>query len=87
MARKVTHMSLEGGVLFFEDGTEVSGISVEMIKAAPDLLRELRTAETTLRWAVQESAGRVKAEIRGGWLHHATQACSVIHKATGETIK
>lgn len=32
-------MSLEGGVLFFEDGTEVSGISVEMIKALPDLLK------------------------------------------------
>jgi hypothetical protein len=34
-------MSLEGGVLFFEDGTEVSGVSVEMIKAAPDMLKAL----------------------------------------------
>ena len=42
MTRKATHMSLEGGVLFFEDGTEVSGVSVEMIKAAPDLLKALR---------------------------------------------
>jgi hypothetical protein len=37
-------MSLEGGVLFFEDGTEVSGISVDMIKAAPEMLKACRAA-------------------------------------------
>lgn len=37
-----THMTLERGVLFFEDGTEVSNVSVELLKAAPDLLAALQ---------------------------------------------
>jgi hypothetical protein len=40
-----THMSLERGILFFEDGTEVSNVSVELIKAAPDMLKALKSAE------------------------------------------
>ena len=36
-----THMTLERGILFFEDGTEVSNVSVEMIQALPDLLKSL----------------------------------------------
>jgi len=42
VSRKVTRMSLEGGVLFFEDGTEVSGVSAEMIQAAPKMLKYLK---------------------------------------------
>lgn len=38
-----THMTLERGVLFFEDGTEVSNVSVELLKAAPDLLAALKS--------------------------------------------
>lgn len=38
MSRKITCMSLEGGCLFFEDGTEVSGISVDIIRESPRLL-------------------------------------------------
>ena len=49
MARKVTHMSLEGGVLFFEDGTEVSGISVEMIKALPSLIVMCKLLRKSIR--------------------------------------
>ncbi len=30
-----THMTLERGVLWFEDGTEVSNVSVDLLKAAP----------------------------------------------------
>ena len=40
----------------------------------PKLIAALKAAESTIRWAAQESAGRVKAEIVGGWLHHADQA-------------
>lgn len=37
------------------------------------LLTALKEAETVIRWAAQEAAGRVKAEIVGGWLHHANR--------------
>ncbi len=84
MARKVTHMSLEGGVLFLEDGTEVSGVSVEMIKAMPEMLKALRESWNTICYAAQEANGRVKKEKVGGWLHHAAKINSVIAKATGE---
>lgn len=45
----------------------------------PDLMVLLKEAEATLRWAVQEAKGKVKAEIVGGWLHHADK----IQKAIG----
>jgi hypothetical protein len=36
--RRVVTITLEGGIAFFEDGTEVSNISPAIIKAAPKLL-------------------------------------------------
>jgi hypothetical protein len=35
----MTNMTLEKGVLFFEDGTEVSNVSIGLLKAAPELLK------------------------------------------------
>ncbi len=52
--------------------------------AAPELLAALEESERTLRWAAQESKGRVKAEVVGGWLHHADQAKAAIAKARGQ---
>ena len=52
-----------------------------LLYAAPDLLAALEEAERVIRWAVQESAGRVKAEIVGGWKHHADKARAAIEKA------
>ncbi len=46
----------------------------------PKLIAALKAAESTIRWAAQESAGRVKAEIVGGWLHHADQARAALAK-------
>jgi len=57
-----------------------------LISAAPDLLEALREAETVIRWAAQESAGRVKAEIVGGWIHHADNARAAIAKAEGRCL-
>lgn len=58
--------------------------NAHLIAAAPDLLAALQTAENVLRYAAQESAGRVRREIVGGWLHHADQCRAAIAKATGE---
>jgi len=49
--------------------------------AAPGLLAELQEAETVIRWAAQESVGRVKAAIVGGWIHHADKIRAAIAKA------
>lgn len=45
-----------------------------------DLLTALEEAERVIRWAAQEAAGRVKAEIVGGWIHHADKARAAIAK-------
>ena len=70
--------------------TEYGGKTVEGIAAiiddqtaAPELLEALAESERALRWAVQEATGRVKAEIVGGWAHHADRARAAIAKATG----
>jgi hypothetical protein len=76
MARKITHMSLEGGVLFFEDGTEVSGVSVEMIKAMPDLLAALR--QVVMDFQTIDSCYPEEPGIE--------LAKAAILKATGETV-
>lgn len=60
--RKVTTVTLEGGVAFFEDGTEASGVSVRLIKAAPALLKALRdlleyTEDSALAGASENEPG------------------------------
>lgn len=57
--------------------------NARLIAAAPDLLAELDLAERVIRHAVQESAGRVKAEIVGGWEFHAARIREAIAKAEG----
>lgn len=52
--------------------------------AAPDLVEQLKWTENALRWAAQEARGRVKAEIVGGWLHHADKARAAIAEALGQ---
>lgn len=42
-----------------------------LVALAPQMADMLAEAERTLRWAVQESRGKVRKEIVGGWLHHA----------------
>ena len=43
----MTKVTIERGIAFFEDGTEVSDVSVALIKAAPKLLKAL---EYLCRW-------------------------------------
>jgi hypothetical protein len=57
--------------------------NARLIAAAPALLEALREAERVIRWAAQESAGRVKAEIIGGWLYHADKCRAAIAQAEG----
>ena len=55
-----------------------------LFAAAPVMLDALREAERVIRWAAQESSGRVKREIVGGWVHHANKARAAISAAGGE---
>ena len=74
------------------DGTHATGARTEeeaqanarLIASAPELLAALQQAALVLKWAVQESKGKVKAEIVGGWAHHAEKAMGIIAAATGE---
>ena len=70
-----------------KDGKDVALVyegkeNANLIAASPELLEACVQAEKVLRWAAQESKGRVKSEIVGGWLHHADEIQSVINKAT-----
>jgi hypothetical protein len=76
-------MSLHGGILFIEDGTEVSNISVDMIMAAPVMLKELKNVELVLKHAVQECRGRVRKEVVGGWEYHADKVRELITEIEG----
>jgi hypothetical protein len=42
------------------------------------LLDALAEAERVIRWAAQESTGKVKAELVRGWLHHADKIRAII---------
>lgn len=64
-------------------GTAREYANARLIAAAPRILAALRTAENALRYAAQESAGRVRSEIVGGWLYHADQCRAVIADAVG----
>jgi Asp/Glu/hydantoin racemase len=76
-------------------GTHATGARTEeearanarLIAAAPDLLAALQEATMVLKWAAQESKGKVKAEIVGGWMHHAEKAQAAITAATGEEVQ
>jgi hypothetical protein len=77
--------SPRGGIIgawigYGEDGRAENA---RLAAAAPEMLKALRDAEKAIRWAAQEATGRVKAEIVGGWLHHAEQVAAAIAKATG----
>ena len=49
------------------------GHKARLIASAPALRESLEEAERIIRWAAQEARGRVKAELVGGWLHHANK--------------
>lgn len=70
--------TLSAGKKFTELEVEANA---HLIAAAPDLLEALEEAERVIRWAAQESKGKVKREIVGGWLHHADKARAAIAKA------
>lgn len=75
-----THMSLERGVLFFEDGTEVSNVSEELIKAAPEMLIALRGCLQGLL-AAYPHADRIRDILQP----HIDKARTVLTMATGGT--
>lgn len=56
---------------------------INLVAAAPGLLDELREAANVIRWAAQESSGRVRAEVVGGCVYHATKIEAAIAKAEG----
>jgi hypothetical protein len=68
-----------------QDDDESSTLDAQLVAAAPELLESLREAERVMRWAAQMSAGRVRADVVGGWLDHARRASAVIDKAEGRT--
>jgi len=67
-----------------EDMRDEIEANAHLIAAAPVMLDALREAERVIRWAAQESSGRVKREIVGGWVHHANKARAAISAAGGE---
>lgn len=77
-----TNLTLERGVLWFEDGTEVSNVSVNSLKALPDLLAALKDAEKYIGALPKPS---VKKDFSG--LNHLEQTLkavrAAISKATG----
>lgn len=79
------HPSYIAPICFLDDewSPEIVAANARLIAAAPDLLAELQKAELALRYAAQESAGKVRKEIVGGWLYHANKAKAAIAKATG----
>jgi hypothetical protein len=79
MTRRITHMTLEGGVLFFEDGTEVSGVSVEMLTAVPELLEALE-----LLLSYNTSAPRLHNDPHVDFERRQQKARAAIAKAKGE---
>jgi len=48
-----------------------------------DLQSALAESERTLRWAAQESDGKVRREIVGGWIHQADKARAALARARG----
>jgi hypothetical protein len=85
--------SRDGNTIIIEPGgseyakLEELQANARLIAAAPDLLAALREAATVLKWAAQESKGKVKAEIVGGWIYHAEKAQDAIAKTTGEEVQ
>lgn len=68
-------------------GDEIQANAAFIVQACnhhAELVVALSKAELALRWAAQESAGRVKAEIVGGWLYHADHAKSLLAKVKGQ---
>ena len=85
-----TRMSLERGILFFEDGTEVSNVSVEMIKALPNLLKALKSAELSCAQAYLANGIGKKTQAKqitfllDSFNRLAKEIRAAIAKATGE---
>lgn len=78
-----THMSLERGVLFFEDGTEVSNVSVELIQAAPEMLIALKGLVDVLHHQCEQF---LDGDDGFSEIYNACQAAKdAITKATGDT--
>lgn len=43
-----------------------------------ELESALKEAERVIRWAAQESQGKVRAELVGGWVHHADSLAKML---------
>lgn len=57
-----------------------------LIVAAPEMLEALQMARNVIRHVVQESSGRVKSELVGGWEHHASEIEDTIALSTGQEV-
>jgi hypothetical protein len=65
-------MTLERGVLFMEDGTEVSDVSIELLIAAPALLKALKKAVTLIDEGNAETARTSRHQDIWDLIHSAT---------------
>lgn len=72
MSRKPVQMTLERGVLFMEDGTEVSDVSVELLRAAPALLKALEKAIAIIDEGNAETARTSRHPEIWDLIHSAT---------------
>jgi hypothetical protein len=84
---KSTRMSLERGILFMEDGTEVSNVSVELLKHAPNLLYALDgLAEAAGEAIALRDVGlKIPNSVWSNIYACIIAAAAVIHKAKGES--
>ena len=58
-------------------------LAIELVaRENAELLEALKEAYNVVIYAAQESTGRVKSEIVGGWIHHAQKMDKLIAKAT-----
>lgn len=60
-----------------------AALIVRAVNSYDALVEALEEAERVIRFAVQESRGKVRAEIVGGWAHHANKARAALAKAKG----
>lgn len=79
--RSVAYVGDESTQILNADDGETARRFAYLFAAAPKLLEALKMAERVIRHAAQESTGRVKAEVVGGWIYHADQTRAAIAAA------
>ena len=69
-------VTIERGIAFFEDGTEVSDVSVDLIKEAPRLKKEINRLKLLLAGIDPDNITKVIIE----WDHGPTPMSTVVTK-------